>query len=84
MVTAAELESIYGQCYRHSEHKIGETIRFNDFDFLGDGEEGVIIWIQGPGSRVEGRPSRPIHYILDRLDIATGMPYAVPTSDIIR
>jgi hypothetical protein len=77
-----QLEALYGPCYGHSDHKIGETIRF--FDIVdGQEHEGVIEWIQGPGPTHEGGTPQPVSYVLDIVDSSTGMPYTVFPSDIV-
>jgi hypothetical protein len=76
-----QLEALYGPLYRHSEHKIGEAIRF--YDVMAQQElTGTIEWIREPGPNVEGGKSHPMAYVLDIVDPSTGMPFEVFPSDV--
>jgi hypothetical protein len=81
-MNAEQLEALYGPLFPHSDHKIGQTVRFYDV-VLNQELEGVIEWIQAPGSNYEGGTPQPVSYILDIVDKSTGMPYTVFPSDIV-
>lgn len=77
-----QLEALYGPLFPHSDHKIGDTIRF--FDIVTRAEhEGVIQWVKAPGPAVKGGRSFPVLYILDSVDPSTGFPFEVPQSDLV-
>jgi hypothetical protein len=82
-VTEDELSGIYGELYPYSEHKVGTTITFTD-SFTEEQHTGVIIWIIGPGPRVEGGADHSAAYVMDILDKSTGMPYTVSPADVLR
>lgn len=77
-----QLEALYGPLFPHSDHKIGETIKFYD---VVDRQEhqGTIEWVQAPGPSYEGGAPQPVAYVLDIIDRSTGMPYTVFPSDVI-
>lgn len=77
-----QLEALYGPLFPHSDHKIGDTIRF--FDIVDSQvHEGIIEWVQAPGPNVEGGVPQPLSYVLNIVDRSTGMPYTVFPSDIV-
>lgn len=54
-----EMEALFGPPARFSDHKRGETIRFN---LRGQDVEGLIMWVAAPSTTVKGRHA-PITYI---------------------
>lgn len=77
-----QLEDIYGPLYRHSDHKIGDTIRFCDA-VTQQVYSGQIEWVQGPGEQIEGGRHFPVMYVVNCLDPSTGFPFEVPQKDVI-
>lgn len=77
-----QLEALYGPIYPHSDHKVGEKIRFYD---IVDKQEhtGVIQWIQAPGPNFQKGKDRPFCYVLDTVDASNGFPYMVAPSDVV-
>jgi hypothetical protein len=77
-----QLEALYGPLFPHSDHKVGETIRFYDI-VTGAEHEGVIQWVKASGPAVKGGRSFPALYILDSVDPSTGFPWEVSAGDVI-
>lgn len=77
-----QLEALYGPLYPHSDHKVGDTIRF--YDIVTRAElTGTIEWVKAPGSDVEGGRHFPVIYVMDCIDPSTGFPAEVFPSDVI-
>lgn len=77
-----QLEALYGPLYPHSDHKVGDTIRFYDV-VLNKELEGTIEWVKAPGENSEGGRHFPVIYVLDIIDPSTGFPSECFPSDII-
>lgn len=76
-----QLETLYGPLFSHSEHKVGDQIRF--YDLMTQQElTGVIEWVRAPGEQVEGGRHFPVTYVMDSIDPTTGFPFEVFPSDV--
>jgi hypothetical protein len=82
MTEREQLEALYGPLYPHSDHKLGETIRFYDVVTRQE-HTGTIEWVKGPGETTEGGHHFPVIYVMDSIDPSTGFPWEVFPSDVI-
>lgn len=71
-----QLEGLFGQAPKYSEHKKGEQIRFRTEGVL---KTGTIVWVIPPGQAVEGGHH---HGIIYAVDTGEGFPTMVTPGEV--
>ncbi len=77
MVSQEEMEDLYGPLASHSEHKVGDRIRYI---YEGQATAGTIVWVCA--ARPDSDPPLKLCYVVNP-DVFAGMPHITYPNDIL-